>query len=52
MRVGFVGLGRMGANMVRPFILTRLHSRQDHSSGAKVLVATRNQSGGHGVKAA
>jgi 6-phosphogluconate dehydrogenase (decarboxylating) len=45
MRIGFIGLGRMGANMVRRLV------QRDHEIAIFVLAALRNEFGGHAVKA-
>jgi len=48
MRIGFIGLGRMGANTLS--LLARFRSRQDEGYGAKMLAALRNEFGGHAVR--
>lgn len=63
MQLGMIGLGRMGANMVRPpqaaieeavpadvlatALFTRFRSRQEHTFAEKVLSAMRYQFGEH-----
>jgi len=56
MRIGFIGLGRMGANMVRgphrdgQAILAFNRTADRTRSDAKVLAALRIEFGGHAVK--
>lgn len=56
MRIGFIGLGRMGANMVRRLVrdghevVAFNRTPDDESYGAKMLAALRNEFGGHAVK--
>ena len=48
MKLGMVGLGRMGANMMRRLIGGgRFRSRKDHTFAEKVLSAMRFKFGGH-----
>ena len=53
MKIGFIGLGKMGFNMVLR-LLNDHHAvislEQDESFAMKMLAALRNQFGGHAVK--
>jgi 6-phosphogluconate dehydrogenase (decarboxylating) len=51
MQIGFVGLGKMGGNIVAA-LFARLTSRENGDYTARLVATLRNQFGGHTVKSA
>jgi len=50
MQLGFVGLGKMGLNIVKRLQPGGQRSRTDNTFGERLLAALSNQFGGHAVK--